>query len=108
MDIWFGRSVGNDHGNFRLEREWQTPVEMLVPIPLHAKRLSERGYNQSELLADRLAQHLNRPMMPSALIRTRFIHGHKLVLIWISGAIMLTMHLWPIRQTCGPTHFARR
>lgn len=52
--------------------EWQTPVEMLVPIPLHAKRLSERGYNQSELLADRLAQHLNRPMMPSALIRTRY------------------------------------
>lgn len=51
---------------------WQTPVDLLVPIPLHMERLRERGYNQSELLADRLARHLNRPMVPTALIRTRY------------------------------------
>lgn len=30
---------------------------LLVPIPLHAKRLRERGYNQSELLAKEIAKH---------------------------------------------------
>jgi ComF family protein len=30
-------------------------VDALVPVPLHAERLAERGYNQSALLAKRLA-----------------------------------------------------
>ncbi|MGB2580340.1 MAG: hypothetical protein WBC83_01465 [Minisyncoccia bacterium] len=30
---------------------------LLVPIPLHKKRLRERGYNQSELLASEIIKH---------------------------------------------------
>ena len=43
----------------------------LIPIPLAAKRLRERGYNQSELLARALAQQWRIPVLPDALVRTR-------------------------------------
>ena len=32
------------------------PADLLVPVPLHAGRLAERGYNQSALLAAEVAQ----------------------------------------------------
>lgn len=35
--------------------EHQAPADVLVPVPLHADRLRERGYNQSALLARALA-----------------------------------------------------
>lgn len=44
--------------------------DMIVPVPLHPKKLNLRGYNQSELLAERIAAQTNRPMK-SLLIRTR-------------------------------------
>jgi ComF family protein len=42
-----------------------------VPVPLHPSRLAERGFNQSTLLAARLARRLGVPLWPSALSRTR-------------------------------------
>lgn len=45
-------------------------IDVVVPVPLHASKLNLRGYNQSELLATRIAAHANRPMTP-LLIRTR-------------------------------------
>ena len=35
--------------------------DLLMPVPLHRKRLQERGYNQSELLVRALSQHSNIP-----------------------------------------------
>jgi ComF family protein len=42
-----------------------------VPVPLHPLRLAERGFNQSALVAGRLARRLGTPLWPSALARTR-------------------------------------
>lgn len=42
-----------------------------VPVPLHRARLVERGYNQSALLAQRLARELGGQARPRALERTR-------------------------------------
>ena len=36
--------------------------EVLVPVPLHRKRLRERGYNQSSLLAKELGKLTNLPV----------------------------------------------
>jgi ComF family protein len=44
---------------------------VVVPVPLHPSRLAERGYNQSALLARRVAKHLGAPFAPRALARTR-------------------------------------
>ncbi len=44
---------------------------VVVPVPLHPVRLAERGFNQSALLAGRLAGRLGSPFRPRALARTR-------------------------------------
>jgi ComF family protein len=43
----------------------------VVPVPLHPLRLAERGFNQSALLAGRLARRLGAPFEPRALVRVR-------------------------------------
>ncbi len=43
----------------------------LVPIPLAPKRLRERGYNQSEVLAVALARHWRLPVVRDLLTRVR-------------------------------------
>jgi len=45
------------------------PGEVLVPVPLHRKRLRERGYNQSSLLAKELGKLRNLPVVDDCLIR---------------------------------------
>ncbi len=47
------------------------PTEVLVPVPLHQKRLRERGYNQSSLLARELGKLTNLPVVNDCLIRQR-------------------------------------
>jgi ComF family protein len=44
-------------------------IDVVVPIPLHPGKLNLRGYNQSELLAARIAAQANLSMKP-LLIRT--------------------------------------
>lgn len=47
------------------------PGEVLVAVPLHSKRLRERGYNQSHLLARELAKLSRLPLVDNCLIRER-------------------------------------
>ncbi len=47
------------------------PAEVLVPVPLHRKRLRERGYNQSGLLARELGKLISLPVIDDCLIRRR-------------------------------------
>ena len=44
---------------------------VLVPVPIHPRRLAERGYNQSALLTSCLAQELDAIAQPRALRRVR-------------------------------------
>jgi competence protein ComFC len=47
------------------------PGEVLVAVPLHPKRLRERGYNQSQLLAKELGKLANLPVVDDCLVRER-------------------------------------
>jgi ComF family protein len=47
------------------------PGQILVPVPLHSKRLRERGYNQSGLLAKELGRLLQLPVVDDCLVRER-------------------------------------
>ena len=47
------------------------PGEIVTPVPMHAGRQRERGYNQAELLARRVAAHCNLQYEPRLLFRTR-------------------------------------
>lgn len=64
--------IGDDLGISKNE------VFLLVPVPLHKKRLRERGYNQSELLAREIIKYARKQggkkmfeLAPEALTRTR-------------------------------------
>jgi ComF family protein len=46
-------------------------VDVVLPIPLHPRRLAERGYNHAALLADPVARSLSVPLEPSAVSRVR-------------------------------------
>ena len=48
-----------------------SPIDAIVPVPLHEERLAARGYNQAELLAAPLAHAVNLPLRPHLLHRTR-------------------------------------
>jgi len=47
------------------------PADALVPVPLHSKRLKERGYNQSRRLAQELGKLMNVPVVDDCLFRRR-------------------------------------
>ncbi len=44
----------------------------LVPLPLHRRRLLERGFNQSKLLADFLSKSLSLPVIADNLWRKKY------------------------------------
>ncbi len=45
-------------------------ADVLVPVPLHSRRLRSRGYNQSALLGSRVAARLGLPLREDLLVRT--------------------------------------
>ena len=47
------------------------PGEALVCVPLHPRRLRERGYNQSSLLARELGRSIDLPVIEDCLIRVK-------------------------------------
>jgi ComF family protein len=49
------------------------PGNVLVPVPIHHKRLRERGYNQSSLLAHELHRLSGLPVIDDCLVRTLYI-----------------------------------
>ncbi len=57
-------------GNYLIENH--VPGEIMVPVPLHEKRLKERGYNQSALLAKELSTFTRLPVNDDCLIRNRY------------------------------------
>jgi ComF family protein len=51
------------------DQVWENSV--LIPVPLHPKKLAERGYNQSEELAKELSRVLKVPVLTDVLIKTK-------------------------------------
>lgn len=46
-------------------------VDLLLPVPLHEKRIRQREFNQSALIGKHVAKHLGVPMIVNSLIRKR-------------------------------------
>ena len=47
------------------------PGEAIVAVPLHPRRLRERGYNQSSLLAEELGGLVSLPVIQDCLVRVK-------------------------------------
>lgn len=48
-------------------------VDLIVPVPLHKKRLYERGYNQIDTFCQTLSQELNIPYDKDVLVRNEYL-----------------------------------
>ncbi len=48
------------------------PVDAVLPVPLYPRRLRQREFNQSLLLAAWVSRRLERPLLPDALRRIRW------------------------------------
>ena len=59
---WFGTSIAQDQ---------QLSIDFVIPVPLHPKKLRQRGYNQVELFGKQLAFHLNATFKNDCLIKTQ-------------------------------------
>ena len=46
-------------------------VDVVLPMPLHPKRLAERGFNQALEIARGLARNLGRPIAPRGVLRVK-------------------------------------
>jgi competence protein ComFC len=46
-------------------------VDLLMPVPLHEKRLRQREFNQSALIGKHVAKHLGVPIIVNSLLRKR-------------------------------------
>lgn len=65
IGILLGKLFGKDLTN----SEFIQPVDFVVPVPLHTKKLKERGYNQAEMIADGLSQSTSIPVSAENLVR---------------------------------------
>ena len=54
-----------------LARPFFACADVVIPVPLHAQRLEQRGYNQSLLLSQELCSHTGQPLLADGLIRSR-------------------------------------
>ncbi len=45
--------------------------DIIIPVPIHKKRMKERGYNQSELIAQELSKMANIKCYKDILIKIR-------------------------------------
>ena len=61
MGLWLARVAGGVIG----------PETVIVPVPLHWRRLLRRRYNQSALLARALGRETGASVLPDALVRVR-------------------------------------
>ena len=51
--------------------QWETAVDLIMPIPLHSQREQERGYNQANLLAKRFGKQFDFPVHEYGLQRIK-------------------------------------
>lgn len=66
-----GHTLGRWYGHELREYGLAEEFDLIVPIPLHISKLRKRGYNQSDALAEGLAEGLQIPWDAKALQRTQ-------------------------------------
>ena len=53
------------------ESEFYADIDLIIPVPLHQKKMRTRGYNQSEYIATGLAEELNISVSTKYLLRDK-------------------------------------
>jgi ComF family protein len=56
--VVMAKKTGSFIGDLFLNTEYELDFDIIVPVPLHEKKLRKRGYNQSEIVANGLGKRL--------------------------------------------------
>ena len=64
IGVELGRAFGYD-----LMKSGFRDIDLIVPVPLHKKKLKRRGFNQSECIARGIAESMSKPFNTTAVIR---------------------------------------
>lgn len=64
-----GIILGRYFGGELSKTAWCNGVDVLIPVPLHATKQRRRGYNQSECIAQGLAEAVSLPVVTHNLIK---------------------------------------
>lgn len=67
-----GREIGKWYGHDLFYSQYFRGIDLVVPVPLHPRKESLRGYNQSLAFAEGLAIHLKAPVEAGCLYRQQF------------------------------------
>ena len=65
-----GGFLGDLYGDVLKKEGGLSQIDIIIPVPLHYKKLKKRGYNQVDLFGERLAYHLNIPFVKNVLVKT--------------------------------------
>lgn len=66
-----GLMLGRIFGIALAKVNYQTQIDLIVPVPLHSSKQSSRGYNQCDGFAQGLSEALERPWTQDTLIKTK-------------------------------------
>lgn len=64
-----GLMLGREFGRKLKEAEGFQTTDLIIPVPLHPKRERLRGYNQSTMFAQGLAEAMDKPLVTGVLVR---------------------------------------
>jgi ComF family protein len=67
-----GTLLGEWYANEIKNNEMINTVSEIIPVPLHTKRLKERGYNQVDSFCKALSKELNIPFNNTLLVRKKY------------------------------------
>jgi ComF family protein len=67
-----GIFLGERQGLLLMTSPFFNSVEVIIPVPLHKKKLMKRGYNQSEQFAIGIGKSMNLPVNPYILSRKKY------------------------------------
>lgn len=65
-----GVFLGDWYGQVLKENMQLTNIDIVIPVPLHKNKLKQRGYNQVEKFAERLAFHIKAEYVDHILVKT--------------------------------------
>ena len=65
-----GRVFGNWLGAEILESPYFESIDIVIPVPIHSKKLKQRGYNQVALFAQQIAKILNASYVDDVLLKS--------------------------------------
>ena len=64
-----GSELGRIYGNTLKSSEFLKEIDLIIPVPLHPSKKRQRGFNQSDLIADGLSESTGIPVDSGILVR---------------------------------------